>query len=71
MAEIAERLRQAMEQPPFRLGSGEDLPVTASFGAATADLGPGAWPRLVAAADEALYRAKKAGRNRVMTQDAA
>lgn len=63
--EIAERLRAALHDPPFVLATGDSLEVTASFGVALVENRPGAWPRLIAAADRALYRAKAEGRNRV------
>ncbi|GAA4326347.1 GGDEF domain-containing protein [Pigmentiphaga soli] len=66
--DIAERLRSTLEETPFTLESGQSLQVTASFGVATADIRPGIWPHLIAAADHALYRAKEAGRNRVEMQ---
>jgi diguanylate cyclase (GGDEF)-like protein len=65
---IAERLRQAVESMRVDF-QGLTLAVTASLG--VADALPGHDPdardaeRLVARADEALYRAKAAGRNRV------
>lgn len=71
-AEIAERLRLALHDPPFLLETGESLEVTASFGTAIVENRPGAWARLIAAADRALYRAKAEGRNRVVAnRDAA
>ena len=60
--QFAERARRAIAGQPQRAG-GE--PVTASFG--IAELVPGMTPAgLVAEADAALYRAKDAGRNRVV-----
>ncbi len=65
---IAERLRQAIEAMRVEF-EGQPLGVTVSLG--VADALPGHHPvardveRLVARADEALYRAKAAGRNRV------
>jgi len=62
---VAERIRAAVEANPFRV-AGESLHVTSSAGVAT--LPPGGdrgLPWLVGAADEALYAAKRAGRNRV------
>jgi diguanylate cyclase (GGDEF)-like protein len=61
MAErFAEILRAAIASLPFDHGK----PVTCSFGVAELDVGESA-ERLVARADEALYRAKLNGRNRV------
>jgi diguanylate cyclase (GGDEF)-like protein len=59
---FAERVRRAVERGPWPL-----RPVTVSIGIATFD--PGcreAGRQLVEAADRALYRAKQAGRNRVV-----
>ncbi len=62
--ELAERLRAALEAEEVELQDGTKLSVTASFGAAVkGDLPSG--ENLVAAADEALYQAKRAGKNRV------
>jgi diguanylate cyclase (GGDEF)-like protein len=62
----AERMRTAIEAMQIpRLDGGGLLPITASFGVASF---PGEGvdkTELVAAADAALYRAKRAGRNRV------
>jgi len=62
--QLAERLRVALEQEQVGLPDGSHVRVTASFGAAV----KGDLPRaeeLVAAADETLYEAKRAGKNRV------
>lgn len=64
-ADIAERLRAALQNPHVALDSDRSLEVTASFGTAQVENRAGAWPQLVAAADRALYQAKAAGRNRV------
>jgi diguanylate cyclase (GGDEF)-like protein len=61
----AERVRQAIEQEPFMLPSGEPLAVTVSIGAVTSEPGGGEAEALYKAADAALYRAKSQGRNRV------
>ncbi|GAB6061322.1 diguanylate cyclase [Deferrisoma palaeochoriense] len=64
---LAERLRARIEAEPVPIGDGATLPVTVSMG--VADLVPGSRDRspdeLLKAADEALYRAKTNGRNRV------
>lgn len=63
-ADIAERLRAAVEAQPFDVNRGAPIRITVSIGVAS-------WPQadsaqaLVAAADAALYAAKNAGRNRV------
>ena len=64
-AQLAERLRVALEQEQIQLRDGSTVAVTASFGAAVKGDLPGA-EELVAAADETLYEAKRAGKNRVM-----
>ena len=63
---LAERMREAVEgmQVPGARGSGV-LQVTASFGVAAAPDNGVEGDALVAAADAALYRAKRAGKNRV------
>ncbi len=62
---VAERLRQALESELIPSEQG-DLRVTASFGVATLrQPGTRDGARLFALADEALYAAKRAGRNRV------
>jgi diguanylate cyclase (GGDEF)-like protein len=62
--QLAERLRVALEKEQIQLPDGSHVTVTASFGASV----KGDLPRaeeLVAAADETLYEAKRAGKNRV------
>jgi diguanylate cyclase (GGDEF)-like protein len=60
---LAERLRQAIEMRPIRF-AGERVPgVTASFGVASGPEQLGSELDLVAAADSALYRAKREGKN--------
>ena len=68
--ELSERLRAAVEAHPFKFGS-TSLPVTISVGVARAP-GPGmaASGDLVARADEAMYAAKRSGRNRVCSSEA-
>jgi len=66
--ELAERIRErlAEEEIPLLDGSGV-LKVTASFGTATIPLSAGTVRQLFAAADDALYKAKRSGKNRVVT----
>jgi two-component system chemotaxis response regulator CheY len=62
---LAERIRSFMSADPVISHAGE-IPVTASLGVAVGSDQVGKdRGALIAAADEALYRAKKAGRNRV------
>ncbi|HZC29385.1 MAG TPA: GGDEF domain-containing protein, partial [Gaiellaceae bacterium] len=67
---LADRIRESVEALDVVAPSGEQVPVTASFGVA-------AFPThesvevLVAAADKALYEAKQNGKNRVETATAA
>ena len=62
---MAERIRRAVETHPFTWEKGR-VPVTISLGVAELGKeGPDSAEALVRAADEFLYRAKEAGRNRV------
>jgi diguanylate cyclase (GGDEF)-like protein len=62
----AERVRSAIESMNIqRLDGGGPLPITASFGVASFPSEAADKTALIAAADAALYRAKRAGRNRV------
>lgn len=66
---VAERIRQAIGQLKINLPDGRTLSITVSMGVST--LIPGISPdildmnKLIKHADDALYRAKEAGRNRV------
>lgn len=65
--EVAERLRARLEQEEIRMTEGDgSMKVTASFGTATMPDVAGDVRELFAAADEALYEAKRAGKNRVV-----
>ena len=70
--EAAERLRAAIEGMEIDCGDGQTVRLTISIGAtsdlppeATTRLGPDSLTDLLIRADQALYRAKHAGRNRV------
>jgi two-component system cell cycle response regulator len=61
--EVAERVRAAIEEGPFEW-AGRRVPLTCSIGVASTDSAD-AVLNLVTAADAALYRAQRGGRNRV------
>ncbi len=62
---VAERIREAVKARPFEL-RGEQRSITVSMGVAVFPQHAGNEPRaLIEAADEALYRSKEAGRDRV------
>ena len=58
---IAERLRQGLERQPWP----NDVDVTCSFGIAVLKAGED-WLKAIQRADSAMYKAKQAGRNRVV-----
>jgi diguanylate cyclase (GGDEF)-like protein len=66
---LAERLRVELESTPIAVSEGKTLKVTASFGVALKDE-VSSPDELVGAADEALYAAKRAGKNRVIPDPA-
>jgi len=67
--DVAERLRRVCEQHPFPTNAAP-LYVTLSAGVAvTSGTQPLSFEQLVARADQALYRAKAAGRNRVVADE--
>lgn len=63
--EVAQRLRQAIAELEIPLDGGRVLRCTASIGASTLDGALDSIDELFRRADEALYRAKTAGRDRV------
>jgi diguanylate cyclase (GGDEF)-like protein len=68
--QLAERVRESIEAlrlPILGDDTAEPLRVTASFGAAALPGSAGDVRGLVAAADEALYQAKRAGKNRTVS----
>ncbi|MGC9973819.1 MAG: diguanylate cyclase [Gaiellaceae bacterium] len=67
-ARLCERIRQTLADRRIPIENGVAISVTASFGVAGFQRS-GSRERLLAAADEALYRAKRAGRNRVEHAD--
>jgi len=64
VAQVAERIRKALAEREIVPADGVTLRVTASFGAAASNAAM-TQDELVEAADEALYRAKRAGKDRV------
>jgi two-component system cell cycle response regulator len=72
MAEsVAEKVRRELAAAPFLLASGEHR-VTASFGVAALTLGSDEDSDVVLGrADQALYRSKQEGRNRITVADSA
>ena len=64
--EVAERIRERTESTIIPLGPGQTGRLTVSIGIAIAPNDGTERVALLKAADEALYRAKKAGRNRVV-----
>jgi diguanylate cyclase (GGDEF)-like protein len=67
--EVAERLRIAIEKMSITTAAGVTIQVTASFGVASHPESVVGQEKLFKAADEALYQAKNAGRNRVVYAD--
>ena len=65
--QVAEKIRSTLEREPYS-DAENCIPVTASFGVAQADAGDGTsnLEQLLQRADQALYAAKKGGRNRVV-----
>ena len=74
-AMVADRIRAGVADKPFDLAGGQFLNVSVSIGVATLDdvardhAIEGVAQQLVASADGALYQAKEAGRNRVVTAE--
>ena len=66
--EVAERMRRNIEARQIELGDGERVTVTVSFGVAGYDEDGISPDDLLIKADERLYKAKRAGKNRVAFQ---
>jgi diguanylate cyclase (GGDEF)-like protein/PAS domain S-box-containing protein len=66
-ARLAERIRDRLSTLAFGMGSGSPFSVTATFGVARSEPDVDA-KEMMEAADRALYRAKSAGRNRVVVE---
>ena len=62
---VAERIRLAVEEKGVPMGAGE-VRITLSGGLATSGVDGEDWDTLLNAADNALYVAKKSGRNRIV-----
>jgi diguanylate cyclase (GGDEF)-like protein len=67
---LGERLRKMIEQRPFLTEEGDTIRVTVSVGVAQAKA-PYEKKDLISQADQALYRAKDSGRNRVVIYKSA
>ncbi len=65
--EVLEQVRQALQDLPIALDSGETLRCTISIGVAQHQPGQ-TLNELISLADQMLYRAKQTGRNRVMAR---
>jgi two-component system, cell cycle response regulator len=62
--EVAERIRTTIESTVFEF-EGKTIPVTISLGVASRVYSESSWEQLFKRADEALYKSKQSGRNRV------
>ena len=70
-AMVAERLRRRIAAEPFSINQGErSIPVTLSIGLAALRGADDGAASLLKRADQALYRAKREGRNRVVPEAA-
>ncbi|HEV7323693.1 MAG TPA: PleD family two-component system response regulator [Bosea sp. (in: a-proteobacteria)] len=69
---VAERIRKRVEDDPFQIQRGQRaIAVTVSIGVASRRAGDAGPVDMMKRADEAVYRAKAAGRNRVIVASAA
>lgn len=64
-AQVAERIRSAIERHRFDIGKEQSIAITVSIGVASLPEQETSVEKLVAVADKALYEAKEGGRNKV------
>ena len=69
-SDVAERVRRKIEETPL-VWAGQATPMTCSIGVAAIPETSSSSDNLIAAADAALYRAKRGGRNRVCVATSA
>lgn len=67
--QVAERLRQQVSRMRVQAGEGVDLSVTISIGLAQTRHQEEDWADVIARADQSLYAAKRAGRDKVVVAD--
>ncbi|HHG8772004.1 TPA: GGDEF domain-containing protein [Raoultella planticola] len=67
-AALAARIRMAMKNTIIQTADGTKLQVTCSFGIAGTSAN-NSWQQLIAVADQALYQAKRGGRDRICISD--
>ena len=65
--QVGERVRESVASQAFRIGQGQEIWVTASVGLATWDGADDSSEALFKRADNALYAAKRGGRNQVVS----
>ena len=69
---VAERIRERVEAEPFAIhNNSREIAVTVSIGVASRRAGDASPAEIMKRADDALYRAKATGRNRVIAANAA
>lgn len=68
-AQLAQRLRKAIEASSITLGTGETVSITTSIGVATISRKQDELENVLKHADNALYRAKDSGRNQVCSSE--
>lgn len=68
-ADMAEKIRQQIEQTVFKVGLDKKIHITVSIGLATIDANELTAVKLYQLADAALYEAKESGRNQLKIRD--